>query len=208
MKTPPAAACVSMLAQRRVTPMAKEQHAVTEVIDRQICDHSLQIPLRPCRNGANTSSRSPAQEATAEDLDLMWEKRKQQADETVTPIFERRPVSTIESRWRGLIASGSRCETETAALLLQGRRRIPANASHASLPVSRHFAEPRKAAKSKVPSRNKFRETRATRDAAEEGVKEKLGRAPVPVFAAHILMSRNAGIGSFREQEPETNFAR
>ena len=89
MKTPLSAACTSAGGTAVVARHGeKSEHAVAEMIDRQIGDHAFQIRLRPGRerredDRANGQPKQPR----AGDSDFVREKRQQQANESVNAHF-------------------------------------------------------------------------------------------------------------------------
>ena len=84
------------------------EHAVPEMVDRQIGDHPFQIRLRPRRerckdNRANRQSKQP----WAEDSNFVREKRKQQTYETVNAhLGEHTRQHHRHAGWCALICVG------------------------------------------------------------------------------------------------------
>ena len=60
------------------------------MVDRQVRDHSFKVGLGPrCQWSENNRADRQRQQPGADDSDFVWEKRKQQAHETVNTHFRK-----------------------------------------------------------------------------------------------------------------------
>ena len=198
---------------RRSGEREETEHAVAEMVNRQIGNHSLQIPLRPCRecskhDRADRQQKQPG----ADDPDLVREKREQQAHETVNAHFgEQAGQHHRDPRRRGLISVRQPGVKRKEWHLHRQSDKDACKSKPGEVAGEQIvFPKTRESRKIECASGQINPEKRKQhRHAAEKCVEEKLGRRAVPIFAAPDFdQQKRRDQAHFVKQEPENEILR
>ena len=189
--------CFDRRRNRRRGHGEKAEHAVAEMIDREVGDHPFQIRLRPGRERGedDRANRQPKQPRSG-DPDFVREKRQQEAHESVNAHFREHAGQNHGRAGRGGFVCVRQPGMKGKERHLDGQPEEDSGEGEpAEFPGQQAvFPECRERGKIKgSPNEINAEKRKQHRDAAEKGVEEKFGRGAVAVRAAPNLDEEEAG---------------